>query len=91
MNRPDSAQGLLLGHLVWLIAILPLASAVGCSESPAEYAARDARYQVAKKECADAASKRALSGSRFTQAKADKALAETVSCLRSRGFDVSAR
>jgi hypothetical protein len=78
-------------RLVGFITAASMISATGCSESGGDYASRDAQYQAAKKECADAASRKALSGSRFTQAKADKALEETISCLRSRGFDVSAR
>jgi hypothetical protein len=78
-------------RVLWLIAATAGVCVIGCSESPAEYAARDAQYQLAKKECTDAASRNALSGGKFTQAKADKALEEAKSCLRSRGFDVSGR
>jgi hypothetical protein len=63
-----------------------------CSESPEEYAARDAQYQIAKKECSDAAAKKAVGGAgAFTKEKADLAMVETIACLRARGFSVGAK
>ena len=77
-------------RLVFLVAISLLVSACGASESSE---ARQARWDLAKKECSEMAAKAAIpsrSGSfgRAEEAVAVKALKE---CMSSRGFEVDLR
>lgn len=77
------------GEMKKLMIVLLLLACVGCSESPEEYAKRDAEYQLAKKECAEIVAKVAIRpGGSFTREIADAASDAMVRCVRSRGFKV---